>query len=528
MFRSSLLQLIALFGMGISAYAQSDSLARDSVRQAYLDEFDFIVDQIEHHYVSGRRGIGNEAWNRRQAQAREEFAQLLDINIVPWWGWRNINWLTDDGHFEFPDNGSFNRHNLFAKNELVFPLWVQIWKDGTLYNVHDYTGTIPPRAEIVGIMRYYNGQYVSTLPARLLGKACLDLTAGEPVYAWANSNATHQPNPRDWMSFANYLSFFSASPWGVIYKAPDSERTDTVLLHGMSREQLYKLYRKTGNRRRVQSESGLAHKPITYANLGNGTGVLTINSFWGKRWSHMLLFGKDWRYKRLLRRAMRRINRDGIDNLVIDVSRNAGGMAENVYYTLDYLTDRPIDIAYTYRITDACRENALTVLERSPFLAEADRQYLTGYIDTVASGSRFRTDTIRPMQYVPQPSKHRYTGNVYVLTSHQTYSAAEMFVLYCQQLGLGAIAGQHCGGYRAVTGGNTGRVTLPVSTWMEFRIPYREEVCLPDAPSYEYPEVDIPIDHPFDEWLRRESHSLDRLLEIIDGDTPSAAIGQGS
>jgi len=33
--------------------------------------------------------------------------------------------------------------------------------------------------------------------------------------------------------------------------------------------------------------------------------------------------------------------------------------------------------------------------------------------------------------------------------------------------------------------------------------------------SYRYPPVDIPIDHPFEEWLKRENHSLDRLIEMI-------------
>lgn len=248
--------------------------------------------------------------------------------------------------------------------------------------------------------------------------------------------------------------------------------------------------------------------------MGDGVGVLTINSFWGKRWSHMLLFGKDWRYKRLLRQAMRRIDRDGIDRLVIDVSLNTGGMAENVFYTLDYLTDNPIDITYTYLITDECRETAKINIDRSPHLCEADREYMMHYIDSVPDGTRFRTDTVCRMRYVPQRPKHGYDGEVYVLTSHQTYSAAQMFACYCQVLGIGQVAGQHCGGYNAVTG-NAARVELPVSRWMQFQVPFREEVISLDDEPYEYPKVDIPIEHPFEEWLYRENRSLDRLLQTI-------------
>ena len=77
-------------------------------------------------------------------------------------------------------------------------------------------------------------------------------------------------------------------------------------------------FKKSGDKRKVKSEIGFGKKPIVYENLGDGIGVLSINSFWGKRWSSMLLFGKDWRYKRLLRRAMRRIDRDNIKDLIIE------------------------------------------------------------------------------------------------------------------------------------------------------------------------------------------------------------------
>lgn len=277
-----------------------------------------------------------------------------------------------------------------------------------------------------------------------------------------------------------------------------------------------------------KTKRAFSRKPIVYTDLGEGTGVLTINSFWGKRWIHILLFGKDWRYKRLLRQAMRRIDRDGIEHLVIDIGLNGGGMAENIYYTLDYLTDRPVPITATYMITDQTRDKVTTVIGNSPYIAERDREYLTDYIDSVPSGTRFRTDTVKRMHYIPRKPKHSYDGHVYVLTSHRTYSAAQTFARYCQVLGIGRVAGQHSGGYNAVTG-NAVAIKLPASPWMEFRVPYMETIVCTDDEPYTYPEVDIPIDHPFEEWLRRENNSLERLLEIISseseqrtlqGDTP--------
>lgn len=521
MLKWSILSLCAVlfplsgFGRETAAGTEPEPSPRDSVRQAYMDELDFIIDCIENRYVSGRRGIGDEEWQQGVESVHSGAAIYLCDYPAVWWLWRDYSMLLDDGHFAFPDNGSFSRYELFAESQPIFPLWVQIWVDGSIYNVYDYSGVIPECSEIIAITKFYNGQRAQTFSGKGLGIGCMRLTPGEPAYAFANGNSYHQPNPRDWASFTNFLSDFSMPPWEVVYKVPGAEQPDTVMLDGIRRDELFKLYKKTGNKRRAKEELGFARKPIIYADMGDGVGVLTINSFWGKRWSHMLLFGKDWRYKRLLRQAMRRIDRDGIDRLVIDVSLNTGGMAENVFYTLDYLTDKPVDITYTYLITDECRETAKNNVDRSPYLSEADREYMMHYIDSVPDGTRFRTDTVRRMRYLPQRPKHAYDGEVYVLTSHQTYSAAQMFARYCQVLGIGKVAGQHCGGYNAVTG-NAARVELPVSRWMQFQVPFREEVISPDDEPYAYPTVDIPIEHPFEEWLHRENRSLERLLRMIE------------
>ena len=45
----------------------------------------------------------------------------------------------------------FNREGFFTENDSVFPLWVQTWKDGTVYNVKDYTGVVPPHARILSV-----------------------------------------------------------------------------------------------------------------------------------------------------------------------------------------------------------------------------------------------------------------------------------------------------------------------------------------------------------------------------------------
>ena len=70
MLKWSILSLCAVlfplsgFGRETAAGTVPEPSPRDSVRQAYMDELDFIIDCIENRYVSGRRGIGDEEWQQ--------------------------------------------------------------------------------------------------------------------------------------------------------------------------------------------------------------------------------------------------------------------------------------------------------------------------------------------------------------------------------------------------------------------------------------------------------------------------------
>ena len=232
---------------------------------------------------------------------------FFDDKVPGWYVyvWRYINLLKDDAHFRFPDDGMFNRWAYFKKTDYIFPLWVQTWKDGSVCNVKDYRGVIPRYAQIISI----NG-----LSAKEIALKSRALGPGEDANAMAMMNAQYETNPLSWPNFSNYLFMegYLRGKFEIVYIHPDNHQQDTVTLKAISREDKERLYKKSGDKRMAKAERGFPRKPIVYRNLKNGIGILTINSFWGKRWIALLGFGKDWRYKRMLRRAMRRIDRDNI------------------------------------------------------------------------------------------------------------------------------------------------------------------------------------------------------------------------
>ena len=71
---------------------------------------------------------------------------------------------------------------------------------------------------------------------------------------------------------------------------PGDAECDTVVLEPMTRQEKYRQFVRSGDKRRSKAERGFCRKPIVYTEVGDGIGVLTINSFWGKRWSHFMGF----------------------------------------------------------------------------------------------------------------------------------------------------------------------------------------------------------------------------------------------
>lgn len=65
--------------------------------------------------------------------------------------------------------------------------------------------------------------------------------------------------------------------------------------------------------------------------------------------------------------------------------------------------------------------------------------------------------------------------------------------------------------------------TLPRLSYLEFKVPFGSVRINKNDDPYDYPPVDIPIDHPFEEWLKRENHSLDRLIGMIRNGTAAAS-----
>lgn len=159
-----------------------------------------------------------------------------------------------------------------------------------------------------------------------------------------------------------------------------------------------------------------------YLRLGEHTAVITFNSF--DTGSNSELYNKDGTVKDdaykydtffLMKKAMDEIeSRGGIENIIIDLTRNGGGNVGAMYRVLGFLTD-------DYIISG--KHNYLN--QQSYF-----SQYL---VDTNSDGN-----------YTDQDSYSKYNWNV--LTSYNTFSAANSFTAIVQAMDIANVIGETTGG----------------------------------------------------------------------------------
>lgn len=505
------LTLLVLAFLSISSRGQDPGSF--PTREQRFKEVGYIIKQIDSVYIYGRRGISDQEWEERTKLLYQKVENAENWNEY-YYALRYVGLLIEDAHFNYPDAGNYNRSQIFQKTDTIFPIRVKAWTDGTAYVKRDYSGTIPENARIVSV----NGH-----SARELVHLNRSLLAGEER---GRRHRNGGPDPRHWTNFTNFLFMEGiTAPYRVEYTAPGSERIETVTLPGMARETAVKAFTKTGDDKERVWNLLFGEKVVSYEKVGQNTAVLTIDSFWGGNLFGALIFKKDRKYGRQLRRAMARVHRDKIDTLIIDVSENPGGMIDNMYKTLDYFTEKSVDANTVYLVNDGNRDKIQAVISKLPYkllgLGKDQLQELMDAVDGVESGSYFATDDGPfDLKFTPRAElKHRYRGTAYLLTSVHTYSAGQLFAQRFKELEIGLIAGQPCGGYSSISGGNAQMIAMPYATRLTMRVPYsglRNDVR---EPRFDYETVNIPIEEiSFEEWLADgENDNRAKFLRLLRG-----------
>jgi len=199
------------------------------------------------------------------------------------------------------------------------------------------------------------------------------------------------------------------SPWEIRFRDGPEERT--VIMPGLPYEDLI--------RRRGRTEE---YTGFSFEVDGRSVAVLEIPSF-----SHGSFGG----YQRFIDDFFARHSK--ADVLVIDLRRNPGGHGTWGFYLLDFLTDSPYKILerFDFKVSDLFRGS--------------------GYRSKVGAAlATARNGTYIPIADDPMRAPHetdsKFKGEVFLLTSHFTNSAAVVTAAVFKHARLGTVVGQETGG----------------------------------------------------------------------------------
>ncbi|MBN9380487.1 MAG: hypothetical protein J0H74_06970 [Chitinophagaceae bacterium] len=143
---------------------------------------------------------------------------------------------------------------------------------------------------------------------------------------------------------------------------------------------------------------------------------------------------------------------DSIGQLVIDLTRNGGGLMNNVPLLYSYLTDRPFGFSLTLSADkkDIPYRKYLTGIDYSPLNGQASReidnaeQALWGGFRKIAT-KRYE-EKLFQTPFEPVAPEKRFSGAVYILISGQTYSAACAFATLARVNKRALLFGTQAGG----------------------------------------------------------------------------------
>lgn len=126
------------------------------------------------------------------------------------------------------------------------------------------------------------------------------------------------------------------------------------------------------------------------------------------------------------------IRENGIGDLIIDVRRNGGGDSRSVDELFQYISTVPF--AQMGKLVEKRSNRQIKWIE-STYGIELDSSYVPGILTFDA-----------PPLHELRDNPNRFAGNVYVLTSHSTFSAAADFAWTFSQLERGPVIGEETGG----------------------------------------------------------------------------------
>lgn len=374
-------------------------------------DLDFLFTTLEnihpdlYHYTS--RETVNEARLRLEHELHEPVTRLeFSRKVIP------IVTRLQDGHtsLTFPQD---ERNNFLKQDGKVFPFDVLI-RDNRLFITTNYSSdsTLSKLTEIITL----NGIPAPDLLDRLR--------------PYVSAELDHYRDIRIQRSFRSLLWYVMGFDGDYKLELIEQNKSFTLQINGITAKE-FQAVAKTLQTNVPSKSFSLQISPEKIA-------LIDFRSMTGKK-----------EFEQFLDSAFRVIKNENLEHLVIDVRNNGGGNSQLGDMLFNYITDKP------YRQVDRMEVKASRQMK-----AYFRKRYIKWYIYPLLP---FAVASRQARHYVygkpgkiqavelsklrtPKSIKHKFTGHVYLLTSHYTYSSANMLANAFKCYKMGTVIGEETGG----------------------------------------------------------------------------------
>ena len=302
-----------------------------------------------------------------------------------------------------------------SMNPFCFPFNPQISFEGKLF-ASDRQSSLPKGAEILSI---------NDIPSIHIFTMLLSSINGESE-KWRISLLNQSFVER----FGVFYGFDSI--YKIKYKLED--KTDTLTIQGYRLKDLLELKRKEQKKKETQNIVQI--RPYSFKILADKTGLIDFKEFSGEA-----------QFPGFLDSIFSVMSKEKTKNLIIDLRDNGGGNSILGDELFQYISKVPFSQAGKTITKYSNIQSQFYEKHRKSgnfsFLTDLSESEFNTLVSHKPGSIVILEDTLIPLR----ENKYRFSGNVYVLASINSFSSASMFAWCFHKFNMGVIVGEETGGY---------------------------------------------------------------------------------
>lgn len=415
-----ILNLAVFLALSTNMYAQETYISARNLKMD-LDSMISIIEQVHPNPYTVVSKDSLDSFVEQAKISMKDSLSLIEFYTIA----APVVSMLNDGHtgIKFPYT------EWQTTNPFCFPFNPQINNNGKLF-AGPKQGFLPPEAEILSINKVNSNNIVETLVASISGES-----VEYRISILQNS------------FIERYGACYGFVPEYILEYSIDGAM-DTITINATRLQQML-----TSSKKRKQDESkksGSNNQYYSFRQLEeHNAGLIDFKSF-----ADIDLF------KTFLDSVFTIVHQQGISNLIIDIRNNSGGNSILGDELFQYISPAPFQqFGKTTTKYSRQRKELYDLYREKGFFSHMDDSAYN-QLFSYPPGSLITDNDTSKIALRKNPL--RFTGNVYLLTSINTFSSATDFAWCFKYFEMGTIVGAETGGY-IVCFGDLINVSLPIS-----------------------------------------------------------------